>query len=82
MQTDPVPQVRMRSILLVEAVFPLNHHAQVLVVQDEALHVQLLDEGCGQLLAVHQEAAISINVDHYLQVHTWLNSLCFDLLKV
>ena len=32
------------SVLLVEPVLPLDHHAEVLVVHDEALDVQLLYE--------------------------------------
>ena len=37
--THPVAQVGVRSVLLVEPVFPLHHHAQVLVVHDETLHI-------------------------------------------
>ena len=60
-------QIRVRSILLVEAVLPLHNHAQMLVVHDEALDIQLLNEDGGKLLAVHQEAAVAINVYDYLQ---------------
>lgn len=62
----PVSQVGVCPVILVKAVLPLDHHAQVLVVQDEHLDVQLLNEGCGQLLAVHKKAAVTINVHHHL----------------
>lgn len=51
----------------VEAILPLNHHAQVLVVQDHHLDVQLLDVGRGQLLAVHHEGSVAIYVHHNLR---------------
>ncbi len=38
----------------------LHDHAQVLVVEDEALGVQLLNGRGRQLLAVHDEAAVEI----------------------
>lgn len=57
----------MCSVLLVESVLPLNHHAQVLVVHDETLDIQLLYEDGSQLLAVHQETAITIDVYYHLQ---------------
>lgn len=62
-----VTQVGVCSVLLVEPVLPLHHHAQMLVIHDEALDVQLLYEDGGQLLAVHEEAAIAINVYDHLQ---------------
>ena len=62
----PVSQVGVCAVGLVEPVLPLHHHAQVLVVEDEALHLQLLDLGSGQLLAVHQEAAVTVDVHHHL----------------
>ncbi len=51
---------------LVEAVLPLDDHAQVLVVEDEHLDFQLLDGSRRHLLAIHQEAAVPINVHHHL----------------
>ena len=63
-------QVCVRSVLLVEPVFPLHDHAQVLVVHDEAFHVQLLYEDGGKLLTIHEEAAIAINVYDNLQNDT------------
>lgn len=59
-------KVGVGPVLLVEAILPLHHHAQVLVVQDEHLHIQLLYKGGGQLLAVHQKAAVPVNVYHHL----------------
>lgn len=62
----PDVQDRSKHTHLVEAVLPLYHHAQVLVVKDEHFDVQLLD-GCRRhLLAVHQEAAVTVNVHHHL----------------
>ena len=63
----PVAQVGVCAVGLVEPVLPLHHHAQVLVVEDEGLDLQLLDLGGGQLLAVHQEAAVPVDVHHHLQ---------------
>lgn len=60
-------QVGVCPVLLVEPVLPLYHHTQVLVVHDEALDIQFLYKDGGQLLAVHEEAAIAINVYHHLQ---------------
>ena len=52
---------------LVETVLPLHHHTQMLIVQNDHLHIQLLYRSCRQLLAVHQEGAIAIDVDHHLR---------------
>ena len=54
----------MRPVAAVEAVLPLHHHAQVLVVQQQHLDRQLLRVRRRQLLHVHQERAVAINVDH------------------
>ena len=67
-QAYPSAQVSVGTVSLVEAILPLHHHTQVLVVQDHHLHFQLLDGGCGQLLAVHQETAIAINVYNNLSM--------------
>ena len=61
-----VTQVGMCPVCLVESVFPLDNHAQMLVIKNEGLDLQLLNFGCGKLLAIHQEAAISIDVNHSL----------------
>ena len=47
----------------VEAVFPLHDHAEVLVVEDEDLGVDLLDLHAREFLDVHQERAVAIDVD-------------------
>ena len=67
------------TVGLVEAVLPLHHHAKVLIVQDEGLHLQLLYFGGGQLLAVHEETAVSINVDHHLHHTAFLSITRFDV---
>ena len=54
----------MGPVALHEAVFPLHDHAQVLVVEQQHLHRQLLAEAGGQLLDVHLEAAVAVDVDH------------------
>ena len=47
----------------IEAVFPLHDHAEVLVIEDEDLGVDLLDLHARELLDVHQERAVAIDVD-------------------
>ena len=56
-------EVGVAAIALEEAVLPLHHHAQVLVVQQQHLDRQLLGEAAGQLLHVHQETAVAVDVD-------------------
>lgn len=56
----------MGAVGLVESILPLHDHAQVLVVQDEALGVEALNAGRRQLLAVHQETAVTVDVNHRL----------------
>ena len=50
----------------VEAVFPLHDHPEVLVVQDHRLGRDLLDFACGELLHVHHERAVAVDVDDLL----------------
>ena len=50
-------------LLCVEAVLPLHDHAQMLVVEDDHLDRQLLAMERGQLLNVHEEAAVAVDVD-------------------
>ena len=59
-------QVGVRPVCLVEAVLPLDDHAQVLVVQDEALGLEVLHGDSRQLLAVHHKRPVAVNVDHHL----------------
>ena len=56
----------MAAIACVELIFPLHHHAEVLVVQNDRLGRDLLDVRGRQLLHVHQERAIAIDIDHLL----------------
>lgn len=56
--THPLAQVGVRPVALVEAVLPLHHHPQVLVVEDEGLALQPLDRSGGQLL--HQGSGRSV----------------------
>mmetsp|Transcript_25362 Transcript_25362/g.80246 ORF Transcript_25362/g.80246 Transcript_25362/m.80246 type:complete len:278 (+) Transcript_25362:1093-1926(+) len=61
----PAPQVGVRAVGLVEAVLPLHDHAQVLVVEDHDLHVELVHVDRRQLLAVHHEAPVSVDVNYH-----------------
>ena len=47
----------------------------MLVVEDEHLDVHALDGRGGQLLTVHQEGAVSVNVHHNLQAVTALSAV-------
>src|SRR5262249_16180341 len=52
--------------LLVDDALPLADHAVAAVVDDHRLHGQPLLEAGGELLAVHGERAVAIDVDHEL----------------
>ena len=56
----------MPAVALVESILPLHHHTQVLVVEDHDLDGHLLEVEGGQLLNVHAEAAVAIDIDHKL----------------
>ena len=53
----------MCPVALVEPVFPLHDHAQVLVVEQNHLDRQLLAMNRGELLNVHEKAAVAVDVD-------------------
>ncbi len=56
-------EVSMSAVALVKPVFPLDHHAQVLIIEHDHLDGQLLAiDGC-ELLDIHQEAAVAVDVD-------------------
>ena len=59
-----VAQDSLGSYSLVEAILPLNDHAQVLIIQDHGFGMDLFDFCCSQFLDVHEKGAISIDVDH------------------
>src|SRR5437879_5642081 len=61
-----VAEISVSSVALVEFVFPLHHHAQVLVVQDERLGGDLFNVRRRQFLHVHQERAVTVNVNNLL----------------
>jgi hypothetical protein len=48
-----------RAIRLVEAILPLDHHAQMLVVDDHHLHGDVLGREGGELLQVRCELGMS-----------------------
>ena len=47
-----------------ESIFPLDHHAEVLVVEQQYLHRQLFTVQCCQFLDVHLKGTIAIDVDY------------------
>ena len=57
-------EVGVGAVPLEEAILPLHHHAEVLVVEQEHFHRDVLGLAGGQLLDVHQDAAVAIDVDH------------------
>jgi hypothetical protein len=59
--SDPIDP---RHPHLVEAILPLHHHPQVLVVEDHNLDWQVLHLDCRQLLHVHDEAAVAVDIDN------------------
>ena len=63
---EPGAEVRVAPVAVVEPVFPLHHHAEVLVVEQQHLDRQLLGVGGGELLDVHQEAAVTLQADDAL----------------
>mmetsp|Transcript_53570 Transcript_53570/g.129033 ORF Transcript_53570/g.129033 Transcript_53570/m.129033 type:complete len:283 (+) Transcript_53570:184-1032(+) len=56
-------EVGVSSVRAVEPVLPLHDHAQVLVVQDEHLHREVLRVQRGELLDVHDEGSVAVDVD-------------------
>ena len=65
-RTVAFAEVGVRAVGLVEAVLPLHHHAEVLVVEDHDLGLEALHGGRGELLAVHEERAVAVDVHHKL----------------
>ena len=56
-------EVRVTAIRLVKSILPLHDHAEVLVVQDEALHRQVFRVQGREFLNIHDERAIAVDVD-------------------
>ena len=56
-------EVGVSPLAVHEAVFPLYHHAQMLIVEQQDLDWQFLAGQRRQLLHVHQHAAVAIDVD-------------------
>ena len=54
----------MGTVSLVEPVLPLHHHAEVLVVEEQHLDGDVFTVAGGELLDVHEDAAVSIDVDN------------------
>ena len=58
-----VAKNRLAAHAFVEEVFPLHNHTEVLVIEDDRLGVDLFDLRCGELLDIHHEAAIAVDID-------------------
>ena len=61
-----VTEISVSSVAFVEFVFPLHHHAQVLIVQDERLGGDLFNVRRRQFLHIHQERPVAVDVDDLL----------------
>ena len=59
-------EVGVAAVGAVEAILPLNDHAEVLVVEHEHLHREVLGVQGGELLDVHHEGAVAVDVNHRL----------------
>lgn len=51
------------AVAFEEVVFPLDDHAEVLVVEDDDFGVDFFDACGGEFLDVHEEAAVAVDVD-------------------
>ena len=60
--SGPAPN-RCATVAIVETIFPLNHHAEVLIVQEQHFHGQLLAVGTGQFLDVYEETTVTVNIN-------------------
>ena len=58
------PQVGVSAIAFHESIFPLHDHAQMLIVQQQDLHRQFFAIARRQLLDIHLEAAVAVDIDH------------------
>ena len=61
-----ITEVSVTTVAAIEVILPLHDHAEVLVVQDDGLGGNLLDVRGGELLDVHQEGAVAVNVHDLL----------------
>src|SRR5260370_42621228 len=67
-------EVSVSAVAFEEAVFPLHHHPQMLIVEQHHFHRQLLAIGASELLDIHQEAAVAVYVDYGLERMSGLSS--------
>ncbi len=49
---------------VIHEVLPLNHHPEVLIVEDDGLRVDFFDLGGAEFLDVHEETAVAVDVDN------------------
>ena len=49
---------------VIHEVLPLNHHSEVLIVEDDGLRVDFFDLGGAEFLHVHEETAVAVDVDN------------------
>ncbi|WVZ19010.1 hypothetical protein V8G54_006332 [Vigna mungo] len=59
-----ISQICVSSVGFVEPILPLNHHTQVLIIQQQYLYREILHSYSRQLLNIHYETPISINVNN------------------
>ena len=57
-------EIGMSSISAHETIFPLNHHSKMLVVEQQHFNGKVFTVASCQLLNVHLEAAVTIDIDH------------------
>lgn len=60
------PQIGVAPAAVVEAILHLRHHAEVLVVEDHHLDADFLRRDGPELMDVHLETAVAVDVDHGL----------------
>ena len=56
-------EVRLGAVATEEAIFPLHHHPEVLIVQNHHLCGDLFGVASRQFLNVHEETAVAVDVD-------------------
>ena len=54
----------MRPIALKESVFPLHHHAKVLVIEEQHFDGNIFAVARREFLDVHEDAPVAVDVHH------------------
>lgn len=55
----------MTSVTGEEAIFPLDDHSKVLVINDDGFGRNIFGDSGGQFLDVHEEGAVSVDIDDF-----------------